>query len=64
MLISDGASWKAISLFCKSMESGGKKKMLKEVFSDITPTTFTQTIYQGENLGTLHLVFIFVKEEI
>ena len=59
VLISDGASWQGNQLvLLNQWESGGKKQMLKEVFSDITPTTFTQTIYQGENSGTLRPVFI------
>jgi hypothetical protein len=29
-------------------EKDGKKFLFKEVFSDITPTSFTQTLYQGE----------------
>ena len=29
-------------------ERNGKKFSFKEVFSEITPTSFTQTLYQGE----------------
>lgn len=29
-------------------ERNGKKFIFKEVFSEITPTSFTQTLYQGE----------------
>jgi hypothetical protein len=29
-------------------EKNGKKFIFKEVFSEITPTSFTQTLYQGE----------------
>jgi hypothetical protein len=32
---------------------GGKKFTFKEVFSDIAPTSFTQTIYTGESGGEL-----------
>ena len=30
------------------IERDGKKFVFKEVFSEITPTSFTQTLYQGE----------------
>jgi len=29
-------------------ERNGKRFQFKEIFSEITPTSFTQTIYQGE----------------
>ncbi len=41
-------------------EKDGKKFSFKEVFSEITPTSFTQTLYQGEAgkelkwLATIH----------
>jgi hypothetical protein len=34
-------------------ERNGKKFAFREVVSDITPTSFTQTLYQGEAGGEL-----------
>jgi len=34
-------------------EINGKKFTFKEVFGDITPGTFTQTLYGGDGGGTL-----------
>ncbi|MGA3210759.1 MAG: hypothetical protein ABSD20_05580 [Terriglobales bacterium] len=36
-------------------EVNGKKVVFKEVFSDITPTAFTQTLYGGEEGGELKI---------
>jgi hypothetical protein len=36
-------------------QENGKMVTLKEVFSDITPTSFKQTLYQGESGGELKM---------
>jgi hypothetical protein len=43
------AKWESDQFVLRGeFERNGKKFMFKEVFSDITPTSFTQTLYQGE----------------
>lgn len=60
MVISEGATWQGNQLVLQNQwESGGKKNLLKEVFSDITPTSFTQTIYQDEVSDKLSVVYVF-----
>jgi hypothetical protein len=36
----------------------GKKFAFKEVFSEISPKSFTQTLYQGESGGELKRVML------
>lgn len=43
-----GATWEGKDIvLMNEWEEGGKKLVFKEVFSDITSTCFTQTLYQG-----------------
>jgi hypothetical protein len=59
-IMSEGASWDGNRLILKNQwESGGKTHFVKEVFSDISSTSFTQTIYQGENLEKLNTTHVF-----
>jgi hypothetical protein len=59
-IISEGASWDGDRLILKNRwESGGRTHFVKEVFSDISETSFTQTIYQGENFEKLSLTYVF-----
>ena len=58
--MSEGASWEGNRLILKNRwESGGKTHFVKEVFSDISSTSFTQTIYQGESFETLKITYVF-----
>lgn len=46
------AEWQGLNFVLQDQwEVDGKRMLFKEVFSDITPTSFTQTIYGGE-IGT------------
>ena len=48
LTLSEGATWKNGQLSLQHREeSQGTVQLMKEVFSDITPTSFTQTIYVG-----------------
>jgi hypothetical protein len=59
-IVSDGGSWDGDRLILKNRwESAGKAHFVKEVFSDFSQTSFTQTIYQGESLEKLSLAYIF-----
>jgi hypothetical protein len=43
------AKWEGDNFVLRGeFERDGKKFLFKEVFSEITPTSFTQTLYQGE----------------
>jgi len=49
-----GAKWDGSQLVIEDEpEVEGKKTSFREVFSDITEKSFTQTLYQGETAGTL-----------
>lgn len=59
-MISEGASWDGDRLILKNRwESAGKNHYVKEVFSDMSQTSFTQTIYEGESLEKLSLAYVF-----
>jgi len=48
-LLDQVSRWEGDSLVARTeFDRGGKKFAFKEVFSDFTPTSFTQTLYQGE----------------
>jgi hypothetical protein len=48
-VMSDGATWEDNQLVLRNpWEWGGKRNVVKEDFSDITSSSFTRTIYQGE----------------
>jgi uncharacterized repeat protein (TIGR03803 family) len=50
------AKWEGSQLvLVEGYEVNGKKFTFKEVFSDITPATFTQTLYGGEEGGELRI---------
>lgn len=50
----NSAKWEGSSLVLEeNYEVGGKKLTFKEVFGDITPDSFTQTLYGGEAGGSL-----------
>ena len=53
-VIKHGARWEGSQVVAMDeWQKNGKKVILKEVFSDITPTSFKQTVYQGESGGEL-----------
>jgi hypothetical protein len=59
-MMSEGASWDRERLILKNRwESAGQTHFVKEVFSDISQTAFTQTIYQGESLEKLSVAYVF-----
>ena len=59
-MMSEGASWDGNRLVLGNRwDSGGKTHFVKEIFSDILPTSFTQTIYQGERLEKLSVTHVF-----
>jgi hypothetical protein len=59
-MMSDGASWGGDQLILNNRwESVGQTHFVKEVFSDISQTSFTQTIYQGESLEKLSVAYVF-----
>jgi hypothetical protein len=59
-MMSDGASWDGNRLILVNRwDSGGRTHVVREIFSDILPTSFTQTIYQGESLEKLSVTHIF-----
>ena len=48
-----GAKWDGSQLVIEDeQEVQGKKTSFREVFSEITEKSFTQTLYQGETAGT------------
>lgn len=50
----DGAKWEGKQVVATDeSESAGKKIVFKEIFTDITENSFTQTLYQGEVGGDL-----------
>jgi hypothetical protein len=54
VVIKHGAKWEGSQLVAMDeWQKDGKKITLKEIFSDITPTSFKQTLYQGESAGEL-----------
>lgn len=54
VVIKHGAKWEGSQLVAvDEWQKNGKTVTLKEVFSDITPTSFKQTLYQGESEGEL-----------
>ena len=49
-----GARWEGNSVVAENeWEDAGKHFVFREVFSNITENSFTQTLYQGESTGTL-----------
>jgi hypothetical protein len=51
-VIKQGAEWEGSQLVAvDEWLKDGKKITLKELFSDFTPTSFKQTLYQGESGG-------------
>lgn len=59
-IMSEGASWNGNRLVLKNRwESGGKTHFVKEVFSDISSTSFTQTIFQGESFEKMNITYVF-----
>ena len=51
---SDGLRWMRDQLvYLDERETNGKKSVFKEVYSDLTPSSFTQTIEVGESGGDL-----------
>jgi hypothetical protein len=59
-IMSEGASWEDDRLILKNRwESAGRTHFVKEVFSDISATSFTQTIFQGESFEKLKPVYVF-----
>jgi len=58
--ISDGAIWQNRQLvLVHRWESHGKQSELREVFSEITPSSFTQTIYRAEIPGAPNVAYVF-----
>jgi hypothetical protein len=60
-ILSEGASWEGEDrLILKNRwEAEGKSHAVKEVFSDISEASFTQTIYEGENFDRLRVAYVF-----
>lgn len=59
-LIKHGAKWEGSKVVAiDEWQKNGKKFTLKEVFSDITPNSFKQTLYQGESGGELKLFILY-----
>jgi hypothetical protein len=64
-MMSEGASWDGNHLVLGNRwDSGGRTHFLREIFSDILPTSFTQTIYQGESLEKLSVTHVFRATKI
>lgn len=59
IVMKHGAKWVGNEVVAMNeWEGSGKKFVFKEVFSDITPTSFKQSLYQGESLGELKPVVV------
>jgi len=59
MAISDGATWKRGQLALQHRwQSNGAEHIMKEVFSDISPTSFTQTVYTGTDPRSLTVQYV------
>jgi hypothetical protein len=55
-VIKHGAKWEGSKVVAMDeWQENGKMVTLKEVFSDITPTSFKQTLYQGESGAELKM---------
>jgi hypothetical protein len=55
-VIKHGAKWEGSKVVAMDeWQENGKMVTLREVFSDITPTSFKQTLYQGESGGELKM---------
>ena len=56
-VVKHGANWERNQVVVMDeSENAGKKLVFKEVFSDITESSFTQTLYQGELSSDLKLL--------
>jgi hypothetical protein len=54
VVIKQGAKWEGSQVVATDeWQKNGKRVTLKEIFSEITPTSFKQTLYQGESGGEL-----------
>jgi hypothetical protein len=59
MLLSEGAVWNNDQLVLQHRwTSEGRQRMLREVFSDITPSSFTQTVYAGNAEASLEIEYV------
>jgi len=64
-VLKHGARWEGNQLVATDeSDMGGKVFSFREVFSDFTPTSFTQTIYLGEPGGELKKVVTIVATKV
>lgn len=65
VLIKHGAKWEGSKVVAiDEWQKNGKKFTLKEVFSDITPNSFKQTLYQGESGGELKMFMSILATKV
>jgi hypothetical protein len=65
VVIKHGAKWEGSKVVAMDeWQKNGKKVTLKEVFSDITPTSFKQTLYQGESGGELKMFMSILAAKV
>jgi hypothetical protein len=65
VVIKHGAKWEGSNVVAMDeWQKNGKKVTLKEVFSDITPTSFKQTLYQGESGGELKMFMSILAAKV
>ena len=65
MVYTLGATWQGNDLVLRhNWEDGGKKFESRQVISDITPTSFRQSSYEGESGGELKSVFIILGTKV
>jgi len=64
-IIKHGAKWEGRTVVATDeWQKNGKKIILKEVFSDFTPTSFKQTLYQGESGGELKMFMSILASKV
>jgi len=64
-IIKHGAKWEGRTVVATDeWQKNGKKTILKEVFSDFTPTSFKQTLYQGESGGELKMFMSILASKV
>ena len=65
MVYALGATWQGNDLVLRhNWEEGGKKFESRQVTSDITPTSFRQSSYEGESRGELKTVFSILASKV
>jgi hypothetical protein len=65
IVMNQGAKWEGGEMVAKhEWEKSGKKLAFKEVFSDITSTSFKQSLYQGEPGGELKKIVSILATKV